>query len=58
MSAASIPTRLRVCCIESVEEARLAVRLGTSALGLVSSMPSGPGVIDEESIARADATPS
>jgi phosphoribosylanthranilate isomerase len=49
-------TRLKVCCISSVDEARLAVGLGASALGLVSSMPSGPGVIDEESIARIAAT--
>jgi phosphoribosylanthranilate isomerase len=46
------PTRLKVCCIESEEEARLAVGLGASALGLVSSMPSGPGVIDEAQITR------
>jgi phosphoribosylanthranilate isomerase len=39
--------RLKVCCIASVEEAALAVRLGADALGLVSSMPSGPGVIDD-----------
>ena len=48
--------RLKVCCIESVTEARLAVDLGASALGLVSSMPSGPGVIDEETISRIAAT--
>jgi phosphoribosylanthranilate isomerase len=47
-----LPTRLKVCCIESEDEARLAVRLGASALGLVSSMPSGPGVIGEDSIRR------
>jgi phosphoribosylanthranilate isomerase len=47
-----MPTRLKVCCIESEDEARLAVRLGASALGLVSSMPSGPGVIDEAEIKR------
>jgi phosphoribosylanthranilate isomerase len=35
-----------------VEEAHLAIGLGASALGLVSAMPSGPGVIDEEEIAR------
>ncbi len=46
-----MPTRLKVCCIESEEESRLAVGLGASALGLVSSMPSGPGVIGEELIA-------
>jgi len=47
-----VPTRLKVCCIESEDEARLAIRLGASALGLVSSMPSGPGVIGEDSIRR------
>lgn len=44
--------RLKVCCINSVDEARLAVRYGASALGLVSQMPSGPGVIAEELIAE------
>jgi phosphoribosylanthranilate isomerase len=43
--------RLKVCCIQDVEEAHLAVRLGAAALGLVSAMPSGPGVIAEEMIA-------
>lgn len=38
-------TRLKVCCIASVEEARIAVEAGASALGLVAEMPSGPGVI-------------
>jgi phosphoribosylanthranilate isomerase len=33
-----------------VQEAELAVRYGASALGLVSEMPSGPGVIAEETI--------
>jgi phosphoribosylanthranilate isomerase len=45
-------TRIKVCCISSVEEARIAVRQGAAALGLVSSMPSGPGVIDEALIAK------
>lgn len=44
--------RVKVCCIASLEEAVLAVRYGASALGLVSAMPSGPGVIDEELVAR------
>ncbi len=35
--------RIKICCIRSVEEARLAVRYGADALGLVSYMPSGPG---------------
>lgn len=47
---AAVP-RVKVCCIASVEEARCAVRLGASALGLVSQMPSGPGVIDDALIA-------
>lgn len=42
---------VKVCCISSVEEAELALRSGASALGLVSRMPSGPGVIGEELIA-------
>jgi phosphoribosylanthranilate isomerase len=48
--------RVKVCCISSVEEARLAVRYGASALGLVAKMPSGPGVIDEGTIAQIAAT--
>jgi phosphoribosylanthranilate isomerase len=42
--------RVKICCISSLAEARLAVRCGAAALGLVSAMPSGPGVIDEETI--------
>ena len=45
------PPRVKVCCIASREEAALAVRHGASALGLVSAMPSGPGVIDDATIA-------
>ncbi len=52
-------TRVKICCISSIEEARLAARLGASALGLVSEMPSGPGVIPEALIAEiAAAVPS
>jgi phosphoribosylanthranilate isomerase len=43
--------RVKVCCIQSVAEARAAVAAGAAALGLVSDMPSGPGVIPEERIA-------
>ncbi|HLM54495.1 MAG TPA: phosphoribosylanthranilate isomerase [Pyrinomonadaceae bacterium] len=43
--------RVKICCIASVEEMRAAVREGASAVGLVSEMPSGPGVIAEELIA-------
>jgi phosphoribosylanthranilate isomerase len=44
--------RVKICCIASLEEARLAVECGADALGLVSRMPSGPGVISEELIER------
>lgn len=43
-------TRVKICCISSVKEALLAIKYGASAIGLVSEMPSGPGVISEESI--------
>lgn len=42
--------RIKICCIASLEEAKLAVAYGASALGLVASMPSGPGVITDELI--------
>ncbi|MCG8359531.1 MAG: phosphoribosylanthranilate isomerase [Kiloniellales bacterium] len=45
-------TKLKVCCIASEAEAELAINQGADALGLVSAMPSGPGVIEEELIAR------
>lgn len=43
---------VKVCCIASIDEARLAVSAGASAIGLVSAMPSGPGPIAEELIAE------
>ena len=43
-----IATRVKICCISSVEEARLAVHHGAAAVGLVLEMPSGPGVISEQ----------
>lgn len=42
---------VKVCCIASVDEARLAIAHGAHALGLVSRMASGPGVIPDERIA-------
>jgi phosphoribosylanthranilate isomerase len=44
--------RVKICCIASVEEAQLAIVHGASAVGLVSRMPSGPGVIEEDLIAE------
>lgn len=48
--------RVKICCISSVAEAALAIRHGAAALGLVSAMPSGPGVIAEATIAAIAAT--
>jgi phosphoribosylanthranilate isomerase len=42
---------IKICCIASRDEARLAISMGASALGLVSAMPSGPGPIADELIA-------
>ncbi len=47
--------RVKICCIGSVEEAKLAIRYGASALGLVSEMPSGPGILSEGLIAQVAA---
>jgi phosphoribosylanthranilate isomerase len=55
-SSQSSAPRVKICCIASVEEAALAVACGASALGLVSHMPSGPGVIGDELIAEIAAT--
>ncbi len=44
-------TRVKICCISSVEEAKLAIQAGADALGLVGKMPSGPGPIDDDLIA-------
>lgn len=41
---------VKICCISSLEEAETALRHGADALGLVSEMPSGPGVIPESQI--------
>ena len=42
--------RIKICCISSIEEANMAIHHGASALGLVGSMPSGPGIISDELI--------
>jgi len=42
--------QVKICCISSIEEAELAIKYGASAIGLVSEMPSGPGVISEDLI--------
>ncbi len=42
--------RTKICCIQNVHEAGMAIRLGADALGFVSTMPSGPGPIPETRI--------
>jgi phosphoribosylanthranilate isomerase len=50
--------RIKICCISTIGEARMAIRYGASAIGLVSEMPSGPGVISEDTILEiAEYTP-
>ena len=44
--------RIKICCIASMEEAQMAIDYGASAVGLVSEMPSGPGVISLDKIAE------
>lgn len=48
----STHTRVKICCIASIEEAQIALDAGADAIGLVSAMPSGPGVISDERIAE------
>ena len=43
-------TKVKICCIQSIAEAQMAINNGAYAIGLVSKMPSGPGVISESMI--------
>ncbi|HKR62652.1 MAG TPA: phosphoribosylanthranilate isomerase [Thermoanaerobaculia bacterium] len=47
---------IKICCISSHDEASTAIDAGADILGLVSAMPSGPGVIGEELIASIAAS--
>ncbi len=42
--------RIKICCISSIDEAKMAIDAGASAIGLVGKMPSGPGPISDELI--------
>ncbi|MEO5802151.1 MAG: phosphoribosylanthranilate isomerase [Verrucomicrobiota bacterium] len=58
MKLRSYKPRVKICCISGVAEAQMAIECGADALGLVSQMPSGPGVISDEVIAKiADIVP-
>ena len=48
--------RIKICCINSVEEAKVAIRHGADALGLVGKMPNGPGPIPDWLIAEITKT--
>lgn len=45
-----VRVRVKICCILNLAEARTAIVEGAAAVGLVSRMPSGPGVIDDDKI--------
>jgi len=39
--------RIKICCISSITEAKIAINQGADALGLVGKMPNGPGPIPD-----------
>lgn len=42
--------KIKICCISSISDAKMAMHFGAAALGLVGRMPSGPGPISDELI--------
>ena len=54
----TLKPRVKICCISSLLEAKMAIEQGADALGLVGNMPSGPGIIDDALIQKiAQSTP-
>lgn len=51
-----VTPRVKICCIATVSEAAHAIAHGAAAIGLVSHMPSGPGVIGDDMIAQVIAS--
>jgi phosphoribosylanthranilate isomerase len=50
--------RIKICCISTFDEARIAIEFGADAIGLVARMPSGPGPIPDDLIRQiAQAVP-
>ncbi|PWK26482.1 phosphoribosylanthranilate isomerase [Arcicella aurantiaca] len=45
-------TKVKICCISSEKEAKIALEFGADVLGLVAKMPSGPGTIDDDLIQK------
>ena len=52
----SLGLHVKVCCIQNEDEVRLAASAGATHVGLVGAMPSGPGPIADEDIARIAAS--
>lgn len=48
--------KIKICCIGSIKEAKIAIQHGADALGLVGNMPSGPGVISDDLIIQITKT--
>ncbi len=46
---------VKICCIQNLTEAHMAIECGAGAIGLVSAMPSGPGPISDQEIAEVAA---
>ncbi len=45
-------TKVKICCISSIEEAKNALQFRADVLGLVAKMPSGPGTIENDLISE------
>ena len=41
---------IKICCIQDLAEAEMAIDAGANALGLVGKMPAGPGPISDQQI--------
>ena len=55
LGVAQVRTRIKVCCIASLEEARLAIQAGADALGFVGVTPPSPRTIPDARIAEITA---
>lgn len=44
-------TRIKICCMASLEEAQLAIRAGADAVGFVCATPTSPRTIDKQKAA-------
>jgi phosphoribosylanthranilate isomerase len=48
--------KIKICCMQNIDEVKLAMKYGASAVGLVSAMPSGAGIISDEKILEISRT--